>query len=272
MNERPGAASARVFVRSLREAFLSDRASSSLAVPRAGLSALLVDPAISYIAARGGEVRLGVDVCGTVEKGGSVTGVRTRAGDVFDASSVVLAVPSGGVMGLLPASYADRFRLERISAAAVSPILCVHLWYNRNVSPHEVLGVLGRRVQWVFRHGRPEEERLSLVISAAHEESTWTNEQLIAAGVEDCTAIFGENARHPRHAVVIREKRATFSLTPEVEALRPGTRTSIPNMFLAGDWTATGLPATVEGAIRSGEAAAECIASGPGAPVRRPYN
>ena len=113
----------------------------------------------------------------------------------------------------------------------------------------------------MFRHARANAggERLSLVMSAAYEEAALTNEALAARGIGDCVAIFGECARSPYHAVVLREKRATFSLAPEVEALRPDVRTPVPNLFLAGDWTATGLPATVEGAIRSGESAAACV-------------
>jgi hydroxysqualene dehydroxylase len=262
MNEKPGAASARVFVRSLREAFLSHRTGAALAIPRAGLSELLVDPAVSYIRARSGDVRFGVDVAETIEEGGKAARVRTKDGAVVDASSVILAVPSTDVARLLPASRHTDFHLREISSTAVSPILCIHLWYDHRVSPHAVLGVLGRSVQWVFRHARVNAagERLSLVISAAYEETALTNEALVARGIEDCVGIFGEGAQSPYHAVVIREKRATFSLSPEVEALRPDVRTPVPNLFLAGDWTATGLPATVEGAIRSGESAAGCVA------------
>jgi hydroxysqualene dehydroxylase len=266
MNEKPEVASARIFVRSLREAFLSHRTSAALAVPRVGLSELLVDPAVGFIRAHGGDVRLGVDVAETMEGGGRVIGVRTRDGAVVDASSVVLAVPPAAVARLIPASCRADLHLREISSAAASPIICIHLWYAGAVSPHAVLGVLGRRVQWVFRHGRPDKrgemdgERLSLVISAAYEEAAWTNETLLESGVGDCVAIFGEAARSPYHAVVIREKRATFSLSPSVDALRPGVQTPVSNLFLAGDWTATGLPATVEGAIRSGESAAESVA------------
>ncbi len=262
MNEKPGAASARVFVRSLREAFLSHRAGAALAIPRAGLSELLVDPAVSYIRARGGDVRFGVDVAETMEEGGKAARVRTKDGAAVDASSVILAVPSTNVARLLPASRHPDFHLREISSTAMSPILCIHLWYDHRVSPHAVLGVLGRSVQWVFRHARVNAggERLSLVISAAYEDTALTNEALVARGIGDCVAIFGEGAQRPYHAVVIREKRATFSLSPEVEALRPGVRTPVSNLFLAGDWTATGLPATVEGAIRSGESAAGCVA------------
>jgi zeta-carotene desaturase len=262
MNERPETASARVFLRSLREAFFSHPAGAALAVPRVGLSELLVNPAEAYIRARGGDVRVGADVAELLEGRSGVTGVRTRDGVVHGASSVILAGPSSAAARLMPSSCREGFHLRDISAAAASPILCIHLWYKHAVSPHAVLGVLGRKVQWVFRHARvhtagsAEGERLSLVISAGYEEAGLKNEALINAGIEDCVAIFGEVARRPYHAVVIREKRATFSLSPSVEAERPAAQTPVSNLFLAGDWTATGLPATVEGAIRSGEAAA----------------
>jgi predicted NAD/FAD-dependent oxidoreductase len=205
--------------------------------------------------------------------------VRTKDGVIVEASTVILAVPSAAVARLIPPSARAGLHLGAISSAAPSPILCIHLWYDRRVAPHPVVGVVGRRVQWVFRHARgggeaeasggstgratigaDAGERLALVISAAYEEAAWTNEALIASGVEDCVGVFGELARAPSHAVVIREKRATFSLSPSVEAMRPGARTPLANLFLSGDWTDTGLPATVEGAIRSGEAAAELAA------------
>lgn len=261
MNEKPGGASARVFVRSLREAFLSSRESAALAVPKAGLSELLVDPAVAFIRSRGGVVRCGVDVAETIEQGGKAVGVRIRGGQIVEASGVILAVASLDIAPLVPASCREGAHLREISSAALSPILCVHLWYDRAVSPHAIVGVLGRKIQWVFRHShsRGRGERLSLVVSAAHEEAGWNNDELIGAGVRDCTGVFGDAARVPYHSVVIREKRATFSLSPSVEALRPGAQTAVSNLLLAGDWTSTGLPATVEGAIRSGECAADLL-------------
>jgi uncharacterized protein with NAD-binding domain and iron-sulfur cluster len=79
------------------------------------------------------------------------------------------------------------------------------------------------------------------------------NDDLTRIVLEDLEAIYGPDAGHATHAVVIREKRATFSCTPEVERIRPGCMTPVPNLFIAGDWTDTGYPATIEGAIMSGE-------------------
>ena len=121
------------------------------------------------------------------------------------------------------------------------------------------LGVIGRRVQWVFNLKKSHENEkgggahLSAVISAAHAFVEMGNDDLTRIVLEDLEAIYGPDAGHATHAVVIREKRATFSCTPEVERIRPGCMTPVPNLFIAGDWTDTGYPATIEGAIMSGE-------------------
>jgi uncharacterized protein with NAD-binding domain and iron-sulfur cluster len=130
--------------------------------------------------------------------------------------------------------------------------------------PQESLGVIGRRVQWVFNRRKighengPENEKgggghISAVISAAHAFVEMGNDDLVRIVLEDLESIYGQTAGRATHAVVIREKRATFSCTPEVERNRPGCVTPVPNLFIAGDWTDTGYPATIEGAIMSGQ-------------------
>ena len=116
--------------------------------------------------------------------------------------------------------------------------------------PQESLGVIGRRIQWVFnRRGG----HLSAVISAAHAFVDLGNDELTRIALEDLVSVYGAKAGRATHTVVIREKRGTFSCTPEVQRMRPGSRTPVPNLFIAGDWTDTGYPATIEGAIMSGE-------------------
>ena len=95
------------------------------------------------------------------------------------------------------------------------------------------------------------------MISAAEEFVTLTNDELVRLAVEDLRTVYAVN--DPVHSVVIREKRATFSSTPEVERLRPDQKTVVKNLFLAGDWTDTGYPATIEGALYSGERCAELV-------------
>jgi zeta-carotene desaturase len=150
-----------------------------------------------------------------------------------------------------------------VTAAASTPIVSIHLWFPTDFIRHEFVGLIGRRVQWVFNRRkitageRNLASHVSCVISAGREFVEMTNEQLIKIALDDLRSVYRATPRVPVHAVVIREKRATFSCTPEVERFRPDNATAVPNLFLAGDWTNTGLPATIEGAIVSGEKCAK---------------
>jgi hypothetical protein len=146
-----------------------------------------------------------------------------------------------------------------IASVPGSPIICIHLWYDQDVMGTEVIGVIGKTVQWLFNVGRftaAGRHRLTAVISAASGLVGTSNENLTACAAKDAATVCGAAAGKPVRSLVIRERRATISLTPEVEKLRPGPILPIRGLFLAGDWTATGLPATIEGAIVSGERAA----------------
>jgi zeta-carotene desaturase len=148
-----------------------------------------------------------------------------------------------------------------------SPITGIHLWFDRAVTdlPHATL--LDREIQWMFnkRAGR----YIQLVVSASRRLATMTREQIIQLAVEELAEFFPavREARLTR-AHVVKELRATFSAAPGTGCLRPPAETAIPNLFLAGDWTQTGWPATMEGAVRSGYLAAEAICRRAGRPVR----
>jgi zeta-carotene desaturase len=158
-------------------------------------------------------------------------------------------------------------RLEAVGLTAPkfdhSPITGVHLWFDRAVTtlPHATL--LDRTVQWMFNKdgGR----YLLLVVSASRELTDLSRSEIVDMAIGDLRLYF------PRACEanlvkwqVIKEQRATFSAAPGTEALRPGPRSDIPNVYLAGDWTRTGWPATMEGAVRSGYAAAEEVARAAG--------
>jgi squalene-associated FAD-dependent desaturase len=264
MNERIGAASALVFIRALRTAFLSGARGAALAIPTVGLSDLYVEPARTFIERKGGVLRCGADVTRSVLDGENVAGVRLKEGETIGCSALILAVPSYRAASLLPAALRETGYMAPAASIPLSPIVSVHLWFEKDVMPQETLGVIGRRVQWVFNRKKichengPENEKsggghISAVISAAHAFVEMGNDDLTRIVLEDLEAIYGPDAGHATHAVVIREKRATFSCTPEVERIRPGCMTPVPNLFIAGDWTDTGYPATIEGAIMSGE-------------------
>jgi squalene-associated FAD-dependent desaturase len=264
MNEHIGVASAIVFIRAIRTAFLSGSRGASLAIPTVGLSDLYVEPARVYIEGHGGVVRCGADVASSVGDGKNVAAVRLKEGETIGCSALILAVPSYRAAALLPERLRETGYIASAASIPLSPIVSVHLWFEEEVMPQDALGVIGRRIQWVFNRRKicPENEKakgghLSVVISAAHAVVEMGNDDLTRIALEDLRSVFGAKLGQATHAVVIREKRGTFSCTPEVERIRPGYDTPVPNLFIAGDWTNTGYPATIEGAIMSGE---ECAA------------
>jgi zeta-carotene desaturase len=140
----------------------------------------------------------------------------------------------------------------------------VHLWFDRTVIDESFVGLPGRVMQWVFdKHAAPGggAGAVSVVSSGAAPLLEWKNEDLIATAQEELVAALPD-ARAARllRATVVREPRATFSLAPG-QPPRPPTETAVRGFLLAGDWTDTGLPATIEGAVRSGYAAADAAAS-----------
>jgi hydroxysqualene dehydroxylase len=256
MNEHLDRASAMMFVNALRTAFLGGWRHSALAIPSVGLSELFASPARKYIRENGGEVRCTTRVNALSLEGGAVRTIQTSDGEQIPCRAVILAVPSGAVEPLLPEALRSGGYLHGITSLPTSPIVSMHIWYGSDFMTHNVLGLVGRRIQWVFKR----KGYISAVISAAHGFTGMSNAALAAIAQEDLTGVYGGGIGMPRHYLVIREKKATYSSSPEVEAMRPGTSTPVPNLFLAGDWTATGYPATIEGAVVSGEAAAaRCI-------------
>jgi squalene-associated FAD-dependent desaturase len=259
MNEIPERAAAAPFLRALQTAFLGSAGDAALALPAVGLSELLVDPALEYLAIHQSVVRCSAEVQRVLVGGGRATGVRLRGDETIEGGAVIVAVPWHEARVLLEGITPLDPGWDTVNA---SPIVSIHLWFPEDFMPDESVGLIGRRVHWVFNRRRINREsqpggHLSVVISAAVDVVDWRNEALIVQAVADIRSTYPRCPPAATRGLVIREKRATLSLTPAVEALRPGAITAIPNLFLAGDWTDTGLPATIEGAVQSGERCAE---------------
>lgn len=187
--------------------------------------------------------------------------LRFRAGDDLDADWYVAAVPFDRLLDLLPAETIEQHAcFANLRRLETSPITSVHLWYDRSVTelPHAVLvGCIG---QWVFNRGPTEsgEHYVQVVVSAARQFRGLGREEIQRLIVDEMGRLF-PSAASLRRARVVTEHAATFSAVPGVDQWRPGQDTPIQNLFLAGDWTATEWPATMEGAVRSGYMAAEGI-------------
>jgi squalene-associated FAD-dependent desaturase len=267
LNQSPDEAAASPFVRVLASLFGPRASDAALVLPTRPLHLAYAEPARAFIVQRGGEVRTGalarVSV-GTTER----LQVDVRAEPVALAP-VISAVPWFALAALLGTNVPPPLAAIVASASAMDskPIVTVNLWYDTVVMDEPFVGLPGRTMQWVFDkraivQGEGHSDRtshLSLVSSGADRIVQQPDTALIAIAAEEMEEAL-PRARRARltHATVIREKRATFSLAPGQPG-RPGTRTPVPGLYLAGDWIATGLPGTIESAVISGHRAARAL-------------
>jgi hydroxysqualene dehydroxylase len=262
LNQPPREAAAPAFVRVLAEMFGPDPSASSIAFPTVALQNLYAEPARTYVESRGGRVTTNALARVFIEDD-RAGGVRLRGGDEIRAGSVLSAVPWFALRGLFDAVPVA---LDAVVSAAVRmasyPIVTVNLWLDRRVLAAPFLGLPGRTMQWVFDRGAITDgavTHLSLVSSGAAAIVGQDNDALVDLALGELRAAFP--AARPaalRRATVVRERRATFSLAPGQPA-RPPAVTPLAGFYLAGDWTDTGLPGTIESAAASGHRAADAI-------------
>jgi squalene-associated FAD-dependent desaturase len=244
LNTRPERALARVLARVVADTLLMGGAFCVPAFPRIGLSESLVDPAVSFLRARGGKVQLGRRVAALGLAGDTVESVQTTDGPVHLAAgdSVVLAAPPWVAAQLLPGLLVpDEFE----------SIVNVHFVTRGTLGESGFIGLIGGTAEWIF----VKTGVVSVTISAANHLVDEPADNLAEKVWQDVRTVLSLPEAMPP-ARVVKERRATFAATAEQERRRPGVRTRLRNLALAGDWTDTGLPATIEGAIRSGRVAA----------------
>jgi uncharacterized protein with NAD-binding domain and iron-sulfur cluster len=200
------------------------------------------------------DLRLGVRVSDLIWKDGRVSGVRLLNGEVLAADIVILATNHHAVQRWLPAELAPG--LAELQSV---PILGVHLWFDRPVLATSHVAFIEGPLQWLFRKDA-EGCAVHGVISAARDWVDVPKEECLAKFWKQIqTTIPAARDAVLQRGVVVIEKRATFSPLPGVDRLRPAQRTAVDNLFLAGDFTQTGWPATMEGAVRGGYLAAEQV-------------
>jgi squalene-associated FAD-dependent desaturase len=261
LNQSPAEAAAPPFARVLGEMFGHDPQSAAIVLPTKPLHEMYAEPARAFIERRGGQVHTG-KVASVEIQAGRVAAVSVD-GERWTDPAVIAAVPWFALDGLFSG---DRSPLEPILNAArhtvASPIVTVNLWFDRPVLDAPFVGLPGRLMQWAFEKRAivgDETTHVSLVCSGADTVMNWSHDQLIEhARGELMAALPSVRDARLHHATVVREPRATFTLAPG-QPPRPSTVTPAAGLFLAGDWVDTGLPATIEGAVRSGHAAAEAV-------------
>ena len=261
LNQSVRQAAAPPFARVLAEMFGADPRDAALGLPACPLDELYAEPAREFIEQRGGEVRIG-SPARVVLDGGQLSHVEVR-GQRLQTGGVVCAVPWYAMSEVFAGDTRAVDAIRQTAAeTTASPIASVNVWLDRRIMKTPFLGLPGRTMQWVFDKAQLFEantSHLTLVASGAEQAMSLTNEALIELALHELREALPESrAARVQRASVVRERRASFSLAPGQPA-RPGTRTNVERVLLAGDWIDTGLPATIEGAALSGRLAAEAI-------------
>jgi squalene-associated FAD-dependent desaturase len=274
LNAPASAASLGLAAKVVRTGLLEGAANGDIGWADVPLHRLHAEAASSALESAGAEVRTGAKVTG-LRAAGDGWLVET-GGAAIEADAVVLAVPAHSVGGLLPAgSVPDPDRFEHLG---VSPIVNVHVVFDRPVFDGPFAAVVGSPVQWVFdrtatsglHDSVPGGQYVAISLSAAESYIDRPVAELRETFVAELRRLFpAARAARVVQVIVTRERAATFRQAPGTQALRPGPHTAWPSLALAGAWTDTGWPATMEGAVRSGNAAAEAVLASVGGGLRR---
>jgi hydroxysqualene dehydroxylase len=244
LNTPPAASSAALAGNVLRESLALGGRAARPRIAQPTLGAAFVDPALRWLADRGCALACGRRLRALEFDGDRVCALVWSDGrqSLPEDEAVILAVPAWVALDLVPGLTAPTQH---------HAILNGHFAIAPPPGSPAMLGVLGGTAEWIFAHG----DRISVTVSHADRLIDNDRQALARTLWDDVCRGLGIDSPLPAWQIV-KEKRATFAATPEQDALRPGPRTGWRNLFLAGDWIQTGLPATIEGALRSGDAAA----------------
>jgi squalene-associated FAD-dependent desaturase len=249
----------------IRESFLKSAAAGRMGVPCVPLTELY-NVAGDFLQARGGQVQLRTGIQSFRAEPSEVRLQLTAGETKFDF--VVLAVPFDVLSGMLPDTQAVGPLRHALGRFETSPITGIHLWFDRQVTDLDHAVLLDRTIQWMFhkskllnRTAQDGGSYVELVVSSSKSLVEKSKSEIVELALAELREFFPD-AREAKlvKSTVIKEVHATYSPEPGVDAFRPHAQTIWPRVFLAGDWTATGWPATMEGAVRSGYAAAEAVA------------
>ena len=257
----------------VRESFLKSAAAGRMGVPTVPLTELY-GAADDYVRARAGEVRLRANIESFRAEFEAVNLLSADGENKFDFA--VIAVPFDVLPRILPpASTGDRLR-SNLSSLESSPITGVHLWFDREITDLEHAVLLDRTIQWMFHKSKLLERSnghksanggsyVELVVSSSKALVDKSRAEIIDLALAELREFFPQaRSANLLKSTVIKEVHATYSPRPGVDNYRPRPETVWPRVFLAGDWTATGWPSTMEGAVRSGYLAAQCVARAAG--------
>jgi squalene synthase HpnD len=265
LNEPVATASAQLFATVIRRSFLAGAADSAILLSRVGLSELFAPEVRRLLEMCRGSLRLQTPVTGLAFAGTRLQEIKLGDGSTLQPEAVISALPWHVLRGLLPGES----KLARACAQIQdAPIVSLHLWLDRPILREPFVGLLDSPVHWVFSrdhiHGAnpagQEGHIITAVVSGARDLVDKTGPELEELALRELARFLPEaQGVKVLHRMVYKARSATFAATPGTEPLRPEATTEWSNFWLAGDWTDTGLPATIEGAILSGTRAAQAV-------------
>ena len=251
-----------------QEALLKEPSNAAMGFSKVGLTSLAGAPAKSMLEKGGSKFVLGKAVRSVQVRDGEVTGVELSDGHMLQADVYVSALPYDVLLQVLPAEVADEPFFAGARGLTSSPIVGVHLWYDRPVMDQDFVGFLDSPVQWVFNKSAIQQltgyegQYCCISLSGAWQFVDKPKDELREMFAREMEALF-PRAREAKieRFLVVKQPKATFRSVPGAARHRLPQKTPIKNLFLAGEWTDTGWPSTMEGAVRSGVLAADEVAS-----------
>ncbi len=250
LNTNIDKASAFMFREILMKIFFNGNFASTIILPKYGLSDAYVKNAKEYIGSNGGNIKLSSSVKEFIISDDKIVGIKTADEVYKDFDYVISAIPFSAFNNIYP----ELFLGEKIEFE-YSSILNIHIWLKNNPMKEQFYGLIDSPVHWIFNKG----DHINLVISDADYLIDKPAEEIYKMCVGELIKYTKLKESDFSHYKVLKEKRATFIPSNKINYIRPSSNTKIANLFLAGDWTDTGLPSTIESAVKSGRVAVELL-------------
>jgi len=270
LNEEIEVSSAKYAFKLFRIGFLKDRTGYQMGVPSIQLSELYSKPTIAFMDKYQGEVILRKSITQIKIEYNEVTGIELTDGTLLSADYFISAVPFDILLNILPKSLIENNpTFSNFKQLDVSPITGIHFWFDKPITDLDHASIPYRTIQWMFNKTKnygisnPSDngtQYLGFVVSASKHIMDKTRDEIIQLALEEVHEVFPKSREAKLiKSIVIKEPKATFSVSPGCDQYRPQQRTSISNLWLAGDWTKTEWPATMESAVISGYLCAQDI-------------
>ena len=260
LNTSTTKASAKAFADIIKEIFSKGNKASTIILPLKGLTESYCNEAQSFIEKKGGIINLSEQVTGFEIENNEVKKIITSKRTIADFNYVISSVPWFAIKTFevsvgQTVGEPRRFLPDVNLNFEHSSILTIHIWIKENKLQEDFYALIGSPLNWIFNH----KDHITLVKSDANDIIDKSKEELFEMAVAELKKYAGIEKEEIKSYKVIKEKRATFVPNNETIDKRPNTKTIIKNLFLAGDWVNTGLPSTIEGAVKSGRSAMEEI-------------